>query len=76
MKQLERHTELGSIMTDHWQHEHMKEQEQGNFESRYENLLGPEDYMLLVKTKQWLSNNPNKREIIHYLLKQKQTLFN
>jgi len=68
LKLLEKHTELGSITSDDWQIKNIRQNSANHFERRYKKLLGDEEYLFLKNVADWLNTNPNKQEIIHYLL--------
>lgn len=69
LKYLKLHKDLAKIFTEPWQYKIRNEIEKKNYEARFKELLGKDEYEKLKNTKDWISSHKNNKDLIRYLLK-------
>ncbi len=68
LKLADMHDEINKIFTEPWQ-QHIQSQESASkFEAMYLQKFGEEDYQRVKDIRAWLQSNPNRNELIAFLL--------
>ena len=68
LKDLGLHMRLPSVVSEHWQTELNKQYQAQMTRSRYEKILGVDDFAKVSAFKQWLNTHPEQAQIRLYLL--------
>ncbi len=67
LKRRNLHDDLHNIFTDHWQEEVKKGETRTRLAQMYEEKFGKDDYVKIVRFKDWMENHEKEDEIIAYL---------